>query len=172
MASAHPSCKIVTYLKWNCLKLEAEYWSRWSSGHRQHQPHCFIQQRSQWQEEKMKHVSLVHINMAVRLIKCASYWVIWQGRHSWHTWYQRHNPAHCSPGQNVKIVCIIKCIHMLITQPSKWDPGFYQIHDIGLGSSYPTIKNSAPQQPILWSSIALHCVKKMNGSHSHSLKYL
>ena len=46
--------------------------------------------------------------------------------------------------------------------------GFYQTHDIGLRSSYPTIKNSAPQQPILWSSIALHCVKKMNGSHSLS----
>lgn len=44
--------------------------------------------------------------------------------------------------------------------------GFYQIHDIGLRSSYLIIKNSAPQQPILWSSIALHCEKKMNGSHS------
>ena len=48
--------------------------------------------------------------------------------------------------------------------------GFDQIHDIGSGSSYHTIKNSAPQQPILQLSIALHCEKKMNGSHYGSVR--
>ena len=101
-------CKIVTHLKLNSTDTGTDsILKRHQIRNESPQDSKVTQQpQRQWQEEKMKHVSLVHINMAVRLIKCASYWVIWQRRHSWHTWYQPHNPAHCAQVKMLRLCAL------------------------------------------------------------------
>ena len=71
------------------------------------------------------------------LIKCASYWVSAQLAY----FIPSNTIAGRGPGQNVKIVCIIKCIHMQIQRSIKREHSFINSTILVQSCPYQRIEN-------------------------------
>ena len=71
------------------------------------------------------------------LIKYASYWVSAQLAY----FIPSNTIAGRGPGQNVKIVCIIKCIHMQIQRSIKWEHSFINSTILVQSCPYQRIEN-------------------------------